>query len=66
LQRNVQVFEYLRCLPCKIAFADNVAVAIKRSLAGDENNASAANLHHLRIAWRDAKLGRVNPFDCTR
>jgi hypothetical protein len=59
LQRNIQVLEYLCRLSGKIALADDVAVAIKRSLAGDENDATAANLYDLRKPRRLAKFGRL-------
>jgi hypothetical protein len=51
--------EHLRCLLCKIGLANDFAISIKCSLAGDENDASAANFHNLRIAWWDTKFGWV-------
>jgi hypothetical protein len=35
--------EHLRCLLCKIGLANEFAISIKCSLAGDENDVSAAN-----------------------
>jgi hypothetical protein len=55
--------EHLRCLLRKICLANDFAFSIKRSLTGDENDASAANFHNLRIAWWDVKFGWVYPPD---
>ena len=56
------------CAACcaKLPLPTTSPLSIKRSLAGDKNNARAANLQHLRIARRRAEFGRVNPFDSNR
>jgi hypothetical protein len=43
--------------------SDQLAIAIKRSLAGDEDHAADLHVNDLRIAWRSAKLGRIEAPD---
>ena len=50
----------------EIILADDIAGHVKRGLAGDEDDAAAADLDHLRITRRGAEFGRIDADDFGR
>ena len=63
LQRDRKVVEHLRRLRGKIASADDIAGAIERGLAGDEDDPAGGDIDDLRIAGRRAEFRRIDTGD---
>jgi hypothetical protein len=61
-ERRGEIIEHLRRLRSKVALADDLAGAVDRGLAGDEDEAAGADFDHLRVARRRAQFGRVDAF----
>jgi hypothetical protein len=60
LQGCTQISKDLISLRRKVVPSDQLAIAIKGGLAGYEDYAAGAHVNDLRIAWRGAKLGRID------